>query len=68
MSGQQNRDQWNRRSGQDEDPVLEPKTARAMAEMTASMFCPRCNLPGELWPGESCPYCGYYLRCVGCGD
>jgi hypothetical protein len=68
MSGQNPRREWNPRTRRYETPVLTQGTAQAMTAKTGSFFCPRCHLPGELKPGEACPYCGYYLRCVGCGD
>ena len=51
-----------------EQSVLNRRTARAMEMRTGTMLCPQSDQAGEFSPGETCPYCGYYLRCIGCGD
>jgi hypothetical protein len=68
MSEQHHRREWNPRTRRYEAPVLEPATAQAITAKTGSFFCPQCHQAGELNPGQTCPYCGYYLRCAGCGD
>ncbi len=50
------------------EEAVDRKTATAMRQRTGFMLCPRCGCIGQLNPGETCPYCGYYLRCVGCGE
>lgn len=58
--------QWQPRSRRsrfdsDEDQNLDPQAMHAMAMLTSVMFCPQCELPGDLHPGETCAYCGYRL-------
>lgn len=50
------------------ESTLDPKAAKSMEKQTPMLLCPRCGQPGAFNPGERCPYCGYYLRCIGCGD
>lgn len=49
-------------------PVPDAKAAEAMAQRSGYLLCPRCGVPGQLTPSQTCPYCGYYFRCPTCGD
>ncbi len=68
MSFFQNRPPGMYRWKRDKEDALDPSIAKAMEQKTGNMFRPRCGSIGQLNPGETCPYCGYYLRRVGCGE
>ena len=68
MSRRYHHGHWRDEQYRKDEQSSDPKAAQAMEQRTGMLFCPQCHLPGELSPGDMCPYCGYFVRCIGCGD